>query len=649
MKDDGWIGVHEDAFEKLMKDKFQMSSMGELTFFLGLHVKQKEDGIFISQDKYVDEILRKFGFTYVKSASTPIETKKPLLKDPNGEDVDVHLYRDSLFNLVAYSNSDYTGASLDRKSTTGVLLEAQQISNDSPLLGVNTPRCDKDSIELKELMVFIVPICVLRKMELELLLSDASDGFDQILDFLNAHTIKYALLVNPIIYVSCIKQFWTTTIVEKVNGDVQLQALIDDRKVVVTETIIRQDIYLNDTDGVECLSNAESFKELARMEYEKPPPKLKFYKAFFSVQWKFLIHTIVQCISAKRTAWNEFSSSMASAVICLATGRKFNFSKYIFDSMVRNVDSLCKFLMYPRFIQVLLDHQVDDMITHNPRYKSLALTQKVFANMRRDGKGEMAAINANEGTNLVDEETDEEEVALDAECHNDNGSNFDQDEARDEQERADMEKALELQRQLDEREDDIDWSVVAEQNMAGYKMKFFKGMIYDEIRPIFERQHNKIQTLFKQDKDVQKIKKKRVADETLLQESFKKLRAAEVSRSESTQEIPTDDPKEITKEDVQNMLEIVSVPEFRVEALQQQRYMHARLTWRLYSDCGVHHVSSTRGHDIYKLTEKDYPLSKAVMILMLSGKLQVEEENEMARDLVMKIFMEANRSWKRSA
>nr|GEV20349.1 hypothetical protein [Tanacetum cinerariifolium] len=74
-----------------------------------------------------------------------------------------------------------------------------------------------------------------------------------------------------------------------------------------------------------------------------------------------------------------------------------------------------------------------------------------------------------------------------------------------------------------------------------------------------------------------------------------------------------------------------------------KRYMHAPLTWRLYSDCTVHYVSSTRGHDIYMLTKKDYPLSNAVMILMLSGKLKVEEDNEMARDLVMKIFMEANR------
>ncbi|GJW90807.1 putative ribonuclease H-like domain-containing protein [Tanacetum coccineum] len=151
----------------------QMSSMGELIFFLGLQVTQKDDGIFISQDKYVDEILRKFGFSTVKTANTPMETSKPLLKDAEAEDVDVrsmisslmyltsskpdimfdvcacatfqvtpkvsHLHvvirifiylkgqpklglwypKDSPFDLEAYSDSDYAGASLDRKSTTG--------------------------------------------------------------------------------------------------------------------------------------------------------------------------------------------------------------------------------------------------------------------------------------------------------------------------------------------------------------------------------------------------------------------------------------------------------------------------------------------------------------------------------------------------
>nr|GEX83192.1 uncharacterized mitochondrial protein AtMg00810-like [Tanacetum cinerariifolium] len=103
--------------------------MGELTFFLGLQVKQKKDGIFISQDKYVAEILRKFGLTEGKSASTPIDTKKPLPKDPDVKRIFRYLKgkpylglwypKDSPFDLVAYSDSDYAGASLDRKSTTG--------------------------------------------------------------------------------------------------------------------------------------------------------------------------------------------------------------------------------------------------------------------------------------------------------------------------------------------------------------------------------------------------------------------------------------------------------------------------------------------------------------------------------------------------
>ncbi|GJZ91112.1 putative ribonuclease H-like domain-containing protein, partial [Tanacetum coccineum] len=165
-----------DEFEALMKSRFQMSSMGELTFFLGLQVKQKPDGIFISQDKYVAEILKKFDFANVKTASTPIETQKPLVKDEEASDVDVHLYRSmigslmyltasrpdimfavcacsrfqvtpksshlsavkrifrylkgkpklglwyprvSSFDLESYSDSDYAGANLDRKSTTG--------------------------------------------------------------------------------------------------------------------------------------------------------------------------------------------------------------------------------------------------------------------------------------------------------------------------------------------------------------------------------------------------------------------------------------------------------------------------------------------------------------------------------------------------
>ncbi|GKC49233.1 hypothetical protein Tco_1071978 [Tanacetum coccineum] len=167
-----------------------------------------------------------------------------------------------------------------------------------------------------------------------------SEGFEEIVDFLNANPIKYALTVNNRIYCSCIKQFWDTVKAKMVNGEVQLQALVDKKKVIITESTIKRDLQLKDANGVDCLPNAIIFEQLTLIGYEKLSHKLTFYKALFSPQWKFLIHTVLQCLSAKTTAWNEFSSTMASVIICFATNQKFNFSKYIFDSMVKNVDSM---------------------------------------------------------------------------------------------------------------------------------------------------------------------------------------------------------------------------------------------------------------------------------------------------------------------
>nr|GEX46033.1 hypothetical protein [Tanacetum cinerariifolium] len=121
-------------FAALMHEKFQMSATGELTLFLGLQVLQKKDGIFLSQDKYVGDILKKFGYSDVRSANTPMDKENPWGK------MDLcHLYvvkrifsylkghpklglwypKESPFDLVAYSDSDYGGATQDKKSTTG--------------------------------------------------------------------------------------------------------------------------------------------------------------------------------------------------------------------------------------------------------------------------------------------------------------------------------------------------------------------------------------------------------------------------------------------------------------------------------------------------------------------------------------------------
>nr|GEV84028.1 hypothetical protein [Tanacetum cinerariifolium] len=278
----------------------KMSSMREFTFFLGLQVNQKNDGVFISQDKYVARILKKFEFIKVKNTRTPIETQKPLLKDEDGEEVDFHMYRyqvnpkvshlydvkrnfrylkgqpklslwylkDSLFDLVAYTDSDYAGASLDRKSTTE-------------------------------------------------------------------------------------EQFRSTVVAKTINEETQIHGKVDGKKVIIFEASRRRDLRFVDEAGVDSLPNSTIFEQLASMDL-------------------------------KTTTWNEFSSTVASAIICLATNQKFNFSKWIFDYMGRNLDNMSgKLLMYLRFIQVILDKQIDGMSNHKRKYISPSHTKKFFRNMRR--------------------------------------------------------------------------------------------------------------------------------------------------------------------------------------------------------------------------------------------------------------------------
>ncbi|GJX68603.1 putative ribonuclease H-like domain-containing protein [Tanacetum coccineum] len=287
-------------FEKMMHKKFLMSSMGELTFFLGLQVKQKEDGIFISQDKYdedgeeVDVHLYRsmIGSLMYLTSSRPdimfavcacaryqvnpkvshLHAVKRIFRYLKGQPkLGLWYPKDSPFDLLAYTDSDYVGASLNRKSTIG----------GCQFLGSR---------------------------------------------LISWQCMKQTVVANSIIeaeYVAASSCYGQATVKAKiVNGEVQLQALVDGKKVIITESTVRRDLQLEDAEGTDCLPNATIFEELTRMGYDK----------------------ITQ--SAKTTAWNEFSSTMASEIICLATNQKFSFSKYIFESTVKNLDNVGNFLMY---------------------------------------------------------------------------------------------------------------------------------------------------------------------------------------------------------------------------------------------------------------------------------------------------------------
>nr|GEW35950.1 hypothetical protein [Tanacetum cinerariifolium] len=211
---------------------------------------------------------------------------------------------------------------------------------------------------------------------------DESDGFEQIIDFLNGSSIRYALTASPTIRTSCIMLFWSMAKVKPVNDVVRVQALIDGKRVNIKESSIHRTLKLDDEKGISCLANDEIFTGLANMGYEKMYDKLTFYKAFFSPQWKFIIHTILQCHSAKTACWNELSSTIASVIICLASHQKFKFLRYILLSLVKNIEAGVPFYMFPRFVQLLVDYQLGDMSHHQDIHDNPSLTKKVFTNIK---------------------------------------------------------------------------------------------------------------------------------------------------------------------------------------------------------------------------------------------------------------------------
>nr|GEV21557.1 hypothetical protein [Tanacetum cinerariifolium] len=151
-------------------------------------------------------------------------------------------------------------------------------------------------------------------------------------------------------------ELWGTAKAKTVNRERQIQSLVDKMKVVITESSVRSDLKLEDAEGTECLPNDVIFEQLTIM-------------------------------SVKTIAWNKFSSTMASAIIYLATNQKFNFSKYIFDNIVKNLEGGVKFLMYPSFVQVFLDKLVEGISKHKRIYVTPSHNKKLFTNMKRPRKG----------------------------------------------------------------------------------------------------------------------------------------------------------------------------------------------------------------------------------------------------------------------
>nr|GEW46290.1 hypothetical protein [Tanacetum cinerariifolium] len=382
----------------------------------------KEDGIFLSQDKYVGDILKKFRYSDVRSSNTPMDKENTWGKEGTGKDIDLYLYRSiigSLMYLFA-SRPNIMFATIVATSTTeaeyvaaasccGQVLWIQnqlldyglsmpcetlskEISSSILCLEISVLCCFvKGNIYLYTLFVshlvivwgirtskywgvlgmlminlrliplllsLSVPIkpfyqtqplenintimarlqfCDYHNMVAILEKSEHNINFHPIVNFIEASPLKYALTVNPTVYVSHIRQFWSTARIETTEEGTKILATVDGMLRTVTESYLRRNLKLQDVEGICSLPDTELCENLTLMGYNiSPNQKFTFQKGQFSHQWKYFIHTVRQCLSPKSTGFNEFSSNIATALVCLATNRTYNLSKMIFDERAQH-------------------------------------------------------------------------------------------------------------------------------------------------------------------------------------------------------------------------------------------------------------------------------------------------------------------------
>ncbi|GKD02168.1 hypothetical protein Tco_1177142 [Tanacetum coccineum] len=228
-------------------------------------------------------------------------------------------------------------------------------------------------IPLSNTMV-VLESCPKHNMVAYLEKTDGNAEFHEIIDFL--------LVVST----TFVEQFWTSAKSKIINNVRHITAKVAGKPVSIFEASIRSDLLFDDADGIDSLPNQAIFDAIQLMGYEGDLTVLTFNKALFSPQWRFLFHTMNHCISSKSTSWDQIPTNIATAVICLTSNQKYNFSKLIFDGMLRHLDAKKKFVMYPRFISIFLDKQLENVPVPLDHFPVNALTSKVFSFMVKKGK-----------------------------------------------------------------------------------------------------------------------------------------------------------------------------------------------------------------------------------------------------------------------
>ncbi|GJT58832.1 hypothetical protein Tco_1002365 [Tanacetum coccineum] len=159
--------------------------------------------------------------------------------------------------------------------------------------------------------------------------------------------------------------------------------MVAGKRVLISEETIRADLLFDDTDGVDCFPKQVIWDSLRDIGYEGNLAQLTFSKPLFSPQWKYLVHVLLHCLSPKSTSWEQFGTNIASALVGLATNQKFNFSLMIMNGMLGHIANGKPFLMYPRFIQLFLNKQLEGVTRPQNFLPSVTLPSKVFTFMRK--------------------------------------------------------------------------------------------------------------------------------------------------------------------------------------------------------------------------------------------------------------------------
>ncbi|GJX09500.1 hypothetical protein Tco_0199359 [Tanacetum coccineum] len=208
--------------------------------------------------------------------------------------------------------------------------------------------------------------------------TEGNAEFHEVIDFLARSSIHLALTVSPVVSTTFVEQFWMSAKSKIINNVRYITAKVAGKPVSISEASIRSDLLFDDADGIDSLPNQAIFDAIQLMGYEGDLTVLTFNKALFSPQWRFLFHTMNHCISSKSTSWDQIPTNIATAVICLTSNQKYNFSKLIFDGMLRHLDAKKKFVMYPRFISIFLNKQLVNVPVPLDHFPVMPLTIKVL-------------------------------------------------------------------------------------------------------------------------------------------------------------------------------------------------------------------------------------------------------------------------------